>query len=653
MRMDISSINSDLIRGNVTTIILKSLSMEDRYGYDILREIEVKSEGHYKIKQPTLYSCLKRLEKQGLISSYWGSQSDTEGGRRRYYSLTDSGRDYVEQMQSEYEYSRTILDKLLSEEKFDLDSSPAPFDINSLRPYTKRQSSTESDNDNKEEEVEKKENIVTESASKTVMKNEPEKPIVENIENNDADKIADCNDNKDLCVKENDSKTVYDIKGSSYDDTYRSTARSVFELVDHIDKIIDKKEETEKQEIQEIKETKETLDTNTFSESNVDYNQQNDIDNLNTENLSDITYETPRREYYRPKKLSISEDYSPEPSRTIVVSEEKKLQREEACRALGIGKYTNEAPIDLEEWENAQKKSEFTENEDKKDINNATFFNKISTTPANSKNNETNNVENNFVDNDKNTTKKPVNVAEKIVKSENPEVSGKDLTINEENILPASSYSFRKDTENVCNYLDAFSDLRKTTDFCSKETENTETAFVQRPASNIDLKTKLYSAGYKVRPYSRENTENYYSLNFLHSNKLNRDCYAIMYVLLLIELVIGRLIFKDKYQGIAYIAIGIIGILIPAIPFVIYSVRPDKRIRANFNFKTSILNRLMLFLNLIVIVCLIGFFGFGANINDAQSMLAPILIPIILLLNIPLSSVVYLILYNSKKYHVS
>ena len=47
--MDVSSINSDLIRGNVTTIILKALLDEDRYGYDILREIEVKSGGQYKL----------------------------------------------------------------------------------------------------------------------------------------------------------------------------------------------------------------------------------------------------------------------------------------------------------------------------------------------------------------------------------------------------------------------------------------------------------------------------------------------------------------------------------------------------------------------------------------------------------------------------
>ncbi|UKI13913.1 MAG: hypothetical protein L6V85_07110 [Clostridiales bacterium] len=39
----------------------------------------------------------------------------------------------------------------------------------------------------------------------------------------------------------------------------------------------------------------------------------------------------------------------------------------------------------------------------------------------------------------------------------------------------------------------------------------------------------------------------------------------------------------------------------------------------------------MLYLNLLVIVCLVGFFGFGANINDVNSMMAPIILPAILL----------------------
>ena len=134
--MDISSVNSDLIRGNSTTIILGSLWNHDRYGYEILQEIDDKTNGQYKVKQATLYNQLKKLEKAGLISSYDGAPDDTSGGRRRYYTLTDEGRTMLAKEKSEYEYSRTILDKLISEKEFDF-ANPAPFDTDSLRPYTK------------------------------------------------------------------------------------------------------------------------------------------------------------------------------------------------------------------------------------------------------------------------------------------------------------------------------------------------------------------------------------------------------------------------------------------------------------------------------------------------------------------------------------
>ena len=101
--MDISSVNSDLIRGNVTTIILGCLWESDKYGYEIMKEIEDKSNSQYALKQATLYNQLKRLEKQGLVSSYDGKPDDTGGGKRRYYSLTSEGRAYLKKEKSEYE----------------------------------------------------------------------------------------------------------------------------------------------------------------------------------------------------------------------------------------------------------------------------------------------------------------------------------------------------------------------------------------------------------------------------------------------------------------------------------------------------------------------------------------------------------------------
>ena len=89
-----NSISSDLIRGHIDTIILRSLYDGDKHGNEICLDIEDKSGGQYEIKQPTLYSALKRLETSGLVNAYWASGV---GGRRRYFKLTDEGRNVCEE----------------------------------------------------------------------------------------------------------------------------------------------------------------------------------------------------------------------------------------------------------------------------------------------------------------------------------------------------------------------------------------------------------------------------------------------------------------------------------------------------------------------------------------------------------------------------
>lgn len=131
------AISADLIRGHINTIILRSLDDGDKYGYEIIAEIEKKSHGQYSMKQPSLYSALKRLEKDGYVTSYWGGS--VGGGRRKYFSLTEDGRAVSEQNRSEWEYSRTVIDSLISERDFDF-SNPAPtsVDMRVLRKSTSR-----------------------------------------------------------------------------------------------------------------------------------------------------------------------------------------------------------------------------------------------------------------------------------------------------------------------------------------------------------------------------------------------------------------------------------------------------------------------------------------------------------------------------------
>lgn len=104
-------ISSDLLRGHTDTIVLKILMDGDSYGYEIYKKIIEKSEGVYELKEATLYSSFRRLEKDGNITSYWGDE--TLGGRRKYYKITPLGEDVYNLNKHDWEFAKKIIDKLL------------------------------------------------------------------------------------------------------------------------------------------------------------------------------------------------------------------------------------------------------------------------------------------------------------------------------------------------------------------------------------------------------------------------------------------------------------------------------------------------------------------------------------------------------------
>ena len=73
--------------------------------------IQANSSNPYKLKQATLYSSLKRLEADGSITAYWGDE--TWGGRRRYYRITEHGKQVYAHNKSNWEYAKRVLDSLL------------------------------------------------------------------------------------------------------------------------------------------------------------------------------------------------------------------------------------------------------------------------------------------------------------------------------------------------------------------------------------------------------------------------------------------------------------------------------------------------------------------------------------------------------------
>lgn len=106
-----TKLTSDLLRGHTDTMILKLLIDGDRYGYEITKHIHDASGGEYELKEATMYSSLKRLEVDGRISSYWGDES--QGGRRKYYHITESGREVYDTNITTWNAAKQILEKLL------------------------------------------------------------------------------------------------------------------------------------------------------------------------------------------------------------------------------------------------------------------------------------------------------------------------------------------------------------------------------------------------------------------------------------------------------------------------------------------------------------------------------------------------------------
>ena len=92
-------VNKELSKGSHELIILKLLSRQDMYGYQLIQQMALLSEDVFCMSQGSLYPFLHTLEDKGFIQSY----EQPEGGRaRRFYHLTPSGRALLEEKEEQW-----------------------------------------------------------------------------------------------------------------------------------------------------------------------------------------------------------------------------------------------------------------------------------------------------------------------------------------------------------------------------------------------------------------------------------------------------------------------------------------------------------------------------------------------------------------------
>lgn len=114
MEHKVGKVSSDLLRGHTDTIVLGILLKGDRYGFEIYKTILEKTNKRFELKEATLYSSYRRLEQDGCIVAYWGDES--QGGRRKYYRITEKGRKQYRQNKADWLLTQEILNHLLEEE---------------------------------------------------------------------------------------------------------------------------------------------------------------------------------------------------------------------------------------------------------------------------------------------------------------------------------------------------------------------------------------------------------------------------------------------------------------------------------------------------------------------------------------------------------
>lgn len=536
------TVNTELIRGHADTIILNVLLERDRYGYEILELISQNSEGRYAIKQPTLYSCLKRLEKQGFISSYFGDESN--GGRRRYYKLEEKGRKTLDQDQREWEFSRSIIDRLLSDKQIDLKTVEAPFDTNELRPLTKRVKAY----DIQEAEKMSQPIIIPITLNPTVNTAATSAPITEN--------------------KPEETKTDESVRALSP------------EAIAALNKLYSQEPPVSEKPEEQVK----TVDS---AYNNVQF------DNKNAQSVL-FGGEMPNKEKEKA-------DFA----RTEVLTEEELHaieNRNAASRLLKLGDYS-----------------------DYPYSSNAKIFNKnsINTDSADYK-----------LFNGKNDESFKGSYFDKQETGDNK--ADEDVKINYREALGAI---FDRTVPSAAS-------IEKTT---YKEAAYSDQA-PARARGMSDLKQSLLEEGYKMRTYSKANNAGFYYMNYYYSNRILRDTSLFTYLVAVIELLI-MFILRSVFglNGLTLIIMGVVGLILPIVPTVLWAVNPNKRIKAKFNFNAAIINALIAFIVISAVATVINLVSPSISLSFQDGKMY---VPYILALDIPIFVLIYQLLYRTKNYHL-
>src|SRR4030042_4066106 len=107
--MDFENVKAQMRKGVLEFCILSILSKGDAYSTDRLNKLK---ESELIVVEGTLYPLLTRQKNAGLLSYRW--EESTQGPPRKYYALTDKGREVLKELQTSWDELIKAVDSILA-----------------------------------------------------------------------------------------------------------------------------------------------------------------------------------------------------------------------------------------------------------------------------------------------------------------------------------------------------------------------------------------------------------------------------------------------------------------------------------------------------------------------------------------------------------
>lgn len=104
--------DKELLKGFIDILILALLTKEDMYTYEISKVIMENSNSEITLGEGTLYPALKRFYNNGYVEYYW-VEKDNNKVKRKYYKITDQGREYFNSKVNDFERLTSLVNKFL------------------------------------------------------------------------------------------------------------------------------------------------------------------------------------------------------------------------------------------------------------------------------------------------------------------------------------------------------------------------------------------------------------------------------------------------------------------------------------------------------------------------------------------------------------